>query len=415
MKISDKTILIIALVTLNLIFISHASEPSRALAISPVFNRQQIADTSNDWVAVNYTGTGIYSDTAADCVSLQDQVAFPGIGAVSYLSDGKNLSATLWLSSPFKEPTKNHSLRYGMLIDVASTYEQGPDYLIDIQWNESSSSWVRTEYELLSIVGERKVLNRNESDTDFFEKGKQYVNLFSDLTQLNFPDQYQVQYFSQDNYTRGDRFCVFADSTNWVTNPPPKFGMTTVPTSVKLDTGEKKEIQLQINSTSLISPEVSLRAEERGGIKLQFNPIDPYLPPNSLGLSRLLIEARDDASPGKYTIPIVSDFSFPISDATAKNANSTFPVTNTTVASSNITRISHIVVTVEKPDIYTQISRWFDSFWKTYGDAISIVAGGFAGGFAGWVFTNKKLRRTRRSKNIDPNVEQQYEKDTRKK
>jgi hypothetical protein len=34
------------------------------------------------------------------------------------------------------------------------------------------------------------------------------------------------------------------------------------------------------------------------------------------------------------------------------------------------------------------------------------VAGGFAGGFAGWLFTNKKLRSIRRRKSIDSKVEQ---------
>jgi hypothetical protein len=199
-----------------------------------------------------------------------------------------------------------------------------------------------------------------------FEKGKKYVNLFDDLSHLNFPDQYQIQFFSQDNYTRGDRFCVFADSTNWITSPPPKFSMTALPSSITLDTGEKKEIQLKINSTSLVVPEVSLRAKGRRGITLEFNPSDPYLPPNGVGLSRLLITARDDAVPGKYVIPVVSNFSFPITNTTAKGANSTFPITDTTVASSRITQYPSIVVTVEKPDLYTQFTKWFHSFWDTY-------------------------------------------------
>lgn len=47
------------------------------------------------------------------------------------------------------------------------------------------------------------------------------------------------------------------------------------------------------------------------------------------------------------------------------------------------------------------------AFWDTYGDFIGIVVCGFAGGFAGWVFTNKKLRRTRGSKSSGTKFEPQ--------
>jgi hypothetical protein len=74
---------------------------------------------------------------------------YTNITSITYSSNGKFLNATLWLSS-LKGLTLLHGkpsarlIDYGVMIDSdlnPTTGLEGIDYILDIQWNNTSQTW----------------------------------------------------------------------------------------------------------------------------------------------------------------------------------------------------------------------------------------------------------------------------------
>ena len=80
-------------------------------ALSPSFPRQVIIDGSNDWVSGNFLSAPSSNFTTSKCkVEKSFFPSTPDIEEINYLSDGKTLNATFWLSSSFKEPSEQYRL-----------------------------------------------------------------------------------------------------------------------------------------------------------------------------------------------------------------------------------------------------------------------------------------------------------------
>ena len=98
-------------------------------ADSPSFVRQEIIDSSHDWIfwkgstvsPSNKTQLNTHegdlvevekADNSSECEIGENGSSFspPDIQSVSYISDGKKLNATVWLTSPFKEPPLNDTI-----------------------------------------------------------------------------------------------------------------------------------------------------------------------------------------------------------------------------------------------------------------------------------------------------------------
>src|ERR687897_2437687 len=97
---------------------------------SPSFVRQEIVDSSGDWIfwkgsssssqsnktQLNTHGGNIVEVEKADNPSEceigkgSNYIPPPDIQSVSYISDGKKLNATVWLTSPFEEPPLNDTI-----------------------------------------------------------------------------------------------------------------------------------------------------------------------------------------------------------------------------------------------------------------------------------------------------------------
>ena len=85
--------------------------------------RQEIIDDSGDWlfwkgsssnkIQLNtHDGNMVEVDRADDqseC-EIDENLVPPDIESVSYVSDGKNLTATVWLTSQFEEPPLNYTI-----------------------------------------------------------------------------------------------------------------------------------------------------------------------------------------------------------------------------------------------------------------------------------------------------------------
>jgi hypothetical protein len=92
-------------------------------AKSPSFVRQEIIDDSRDWIfwkgsssnKINLTTHDgnirevDRADDSSECGIDEDFIP-PNIQSVSYVSDGKNLTATVWLTSQFEEPPLTYTI-----------------------------------------------------------------------------------------------------------------------------------------------------------------------------------------------------------------------------------------------------------------------------------------------------------------
>ena len=94
----------------------------QTFASSPSFVRQEIVDATDDWIfwrgssdksqVYSHQGNLVEVDKAKNIsqCKIGDEFISPDIKSVSYISNGKTLNATVWLTSNFEEPPVNDTL-----------------------------------------------------------------------------------------------------------------------------------------------------------------------------------------------------------------------------------------------------------------------------------------------------------------
>ena len=137
----------------------HAYASAPVLAQSPSFVRQEIVDSPDDWVfwtgsassslpnktqLTTHNGNVISVDKAtnssecrANDANDNDNAFLPDIQSVSYISDGKKLNATVWLTSPFEEPPLN---------DTIDIFQE------ELKITISKTNWTLTEYTDINLA-----------------------------------------------------------------------------------------------------------------------------------------------------------------------------------------------------------------------------------------------------------------------
>jgi hypothetical protein len=138
---------LIATVIILLIIIQSYPQPGMVqmvFAQSPSFVRQEIIDDSGDWlfwkgsssskIQLNtHDGNMVEVDRADDSSECEIDESFipPDIESVSYVSNGKNLTATVWLTSQFEEPPLNYTIdtfQEELMITISDTNLTLEDY-----------------------------------------------------------------------------------------------------------------------------------------------------------------------------------------------------------------------------------------------------------------------------------------------
>src|ERR687890_1970992 len=179
---SFKLLLVLSLILL--ITISYARiSISNVQADSPSFSRQEVGDDERDGININgLAGTQTVDDYKDPLDNSTD------ILKITYLSDARNLNASLWLGGNFiKDPAAKgaEAMVFGMLVDVDSnprTGFQGVDYQLEVQWTNSSKIWNMFLGEYPSVDNPSledpadylKILDIKENLTDFFVDNKPY-------------------------------------------------------------------------------------------------------------------------------------------------------------------------------------------------------------------------------------------------
>lgn len=369
--------------------------PHDISALSPSFARQGIINKHSYWSIVQvrpkYTLINIppglmeLAKNTTEC-KLEQGPRPPGISAVTYLSDGKLLNATLWLSDPFIQPPSNASawlrqpyteipwyqIGYYMSIHVHSVYDTGgPDYRLGLEWNVRNGTWTKTVEEFSPISG-GKVLNQKSNYT--VPLGKNYVDLSFDLRSLNYPNLYDTLFYATDFYVKDGRLCRMADVTSRVYVPPPEFSLAALPSTVVLRPGDETNVELQLKSNTNIKSQVFLFVNGSNEIRTNIVPNEIFLSPNGVVTSLLNIRALESAKAHPYTLPIIANFSIP-----TEAKSNRFSTTGEIAYGSNTqltAQVSNFTVTVLPPFTPEErLKNFYNDWLSPIGGIWTFVAG----------------------------------------
>jgi hypothetical protein len=413
---SFRLLLVLSLLLLLITTISYAPMLiPNVLADSPSFSRQEVGDDERDGININGLAGMQTADDYKDPLDNSTDIL-----KITYLSDAKNLNASLWLGGNFtKDPAAKgaEAVVYGMLVDVDSnprTGFQGVDYQLEVQWMNSSKIWnmFLGEYPSVDNASLRdpaeylKILNIKQNYTDFFVDNKPYITLSLPLDDVAFPSKFKAMYYGIVIY---DSSNMVVDLGSWIDIPPADLTISTLPNPVVIRQGEQKNIAVQLKSNDGVISNVAsfLPIENYSKIDMQSNNVDepegaaggssggePQSSSN-MGPTTFITRVASDAEIGEYTIPILVNIStgsvFP--SEFLRLSNFTFSVPT----KGNILTVANLTMTVTEP-VTTQ--EQIKEFWGAYGGIITLVGAGFGGGLASYVLDRVKSRKNN-NKNSD--------------
>ena len=362
-----------------------------SFAVSPAFEPQALNDQGNDW-------TQTFGN---DSMNLKSN--YSDLLEIDYLSDGKTLKATLWLGSDsenasiYNQPFKRIS--YGMLIKIASyninTGYNGADYNYYIE--SVNGKWSEYLYQL-SSTGSQILLHSKTNYTEFFGGptiGPGYVKLNLNLSSIDNPGGYGILFYTTDSFKTNE----VSDFTDWVGVPPSSITMVTSPNDIVIRQGEQLLVPANIFST--FSSNVTDITFNKGSndVGSEFNSSGLHVSIERIQPPLFKISVSPQTPIGFYTIPFTASLFIETtldSEESTSNHNESGVMNPNLQASKKYPTFGYVTnpsmnltVTVTPP---ISFDEQFKEFWGVYGQPISIIAGGFAGGFASLVFA--KIRKT---------------------
>jgi hypothetical protein len=360
------------------------------------FPRQEINVGSRDGVQVNGTA---HSQTKADYKDKLDNSS--DIQKVTHFSDGKALNATLWLGDTIsKNPSKEgaNNVVYGMLIDVdnnPTTGKFGVDYQKEIQWSNTTQVWnsFLAEY---SSPDHLRMLDVQRNHSVFFEENQKYIPVSQDLESITSPAKFRVLYYTVLIYGNNNSKSI-VDLTNWMDIPPSTYTFSTLPVPLVMRQGEQMDIGVQLKSSSGVPPQTVhfVPSENYSDIKVIYKPDrssngSSSSSSTSFGLAPapFRIQVPKDAQVGQYSIPVMVNIS---SGSLFPSKFIELPNFNLSVTSQGhiSTQANLSLAVIEPPTISEQVKE----FWSAYGDLISLIGAGFAGGISTYILDYLKNRK----------------------
>jgi hypothetical protein len=405
---SFKLLLVLSLILW--ITISYARIPiSNVQADSPSFSRQEVGDDERDGININGLAGTQRADDYKDLLDNSTDIL-----KITYLSDAKNLNASLWLGGNFiQQPAAKgaQAVVYGVLLDIDSnprTGFQGVDYQLEVQWTNSSKIWNMFLGEYPSVddaslkdpADYLKILEIKENYTDFFVDNKPYVTLSLPLEDLAFPSKFKAMYYGIVIYNSSN---IVVDLGSWIDIPPTDLAISTLPNPVIIRQGEQKNVAVQLKSNDGVVSDVAsfLPIENYSKIDIQSNSMDildgngdePQSSSN-MGPTTFITKVASDAEIGEYTIPVLVNMStgsiFPSEFLRLSNFSFSVPT------KGNILTVANLTMTVTEP---VTPQEHVKEFWGAYGGIISLVGAGFGGGLASYVLDRVKSRKNNNSDN----------------
>ena len=386
--------LLVILITISYFLHQHPIQYN-VLGLSPSFSRQEIADDIRDGINVNGVALVQTADEYGDTLDNSTDIQ-----RITYLSNGTNLNATLWLGDNIGNSSSMNVIDaavYGMLIDVDSnsqTGKEGVDYQMEIQWHNETKNWNKVFYEYSSL-DQSRVLDIERNHTASVGPNAPYAMLSLDLDDIGFPGRFKVMYYAIVFY---DYSNMIIDLSSWIDIPPEKFSLSTLPNPVVLRQGEQKNIGVQLESSSGFIPKdvdylpinnysnMEIQSDEEASSNNSSSTINSPV--------AFKIKASENAQIGQYVVPVITNIStgsnFPSKFLElATNFNFSIP------AEGNIIQVVNLTVSVIEPLTFQEQIK---EFWSAYGGIISLVGAVFAGAIATSVFNyfkNRKMAKKR--------------------
>jgi hypothetical protein len=377
------------LLLLLLLFIS-SSPFHNTFAASPAFDLQGLTDQRSDWVQT-------YGNDSAHLKS-----DYANLLGTDYLSDGKTLNATFWLASnlqnasAYNQPFKKIS--YGMLFDIASnpitSGYNGADY--DFYIEAVNGKWSQYLYQLSSTGAYVLIDSKINYSVPFGGPiiGPGYVKLRLDLGSINYPSEYGISFYTAESFKSNE----VRDFSSWVAIPPSTLKISTSPSNIIVRQGDQQLIPADIFSTfSSNVTSITFNNKGNNNASSAFNSSGLHVSIQRIQPPLFNVQVSPQTPVGIYTVP------FTASLLITTMVTSTKPIFNNTVSgfvdpeflvskkyptTGYITSPEmNLTITVMPP---LNVSDEFKGFWSTYGQPISIIMGGFAGGFASLVFGRVK-------------------------
>jgi hypothetical protein len=373
----------------------HTSLVGQAFAASPTFSHIEIKDVFHDGLEVNVIRNNFTEDNYMDPLDNSTDIR-----SVDYSSDGIILNATLWLSKPIGQDydlsQEADILIYGILIDADSnqaTGKDGVEYQVELQWNNQTNTWIRffTQY---SSDGFRRNIELDLNHTDHFrEEESNYILLHADLSAMNYPNKYRVISYSEVIYDDHYPSNISIDFDSWTYVPSLVYTASITPSGVELRQGDEKDIGLQIKSNIGTTPKVvDYIPVNYSGIGVVFDPQELRKPYYDTTPAPFRLNVPSNAPVGQYTIPLIANIS----------VESTFPSIFFGLSDYNLPTQGYTTAAVNFSTTISEkssIQEEFKDFWNTFGDPISLIAGGFVAGFTAIVFDRIKNRKKTNHKN----------------
>jgi hypothetical protein len=288
------------LTLLILIVISILQYNNYIFAYSPSFSRLYAADNP-----VHLNETHVQYLTSA-----------------TYTSDGRTLSATLWLYSQIYDNQSYDGLRYGIRIwlgnaVVGSAYYPRPIYDIYIE-QQRNGTWAENtiEYENgLLGTGSQKPLQTEHRYTGLSNQGSKYINLFLDLDTIGYPDEYHMLSYVQKNSKMLDE-TYFASVPQTTIIRCGIFCIAPIWGSIRVFPAEISNISIPIYSNQFTNEsfanfrqifKIHLYQDSgfnNHGIKLKFNPDTIEIPTYGFTKTDLKVTTPDNIPNENYTLKV---------------------------------------------------------------------------------------------------------------
>ena len=333
------------------------------------------------------------------------------------MSDGKTFYATVWMAYPLYkkfEPSETEIIRYGMLIDADlnnQTGIQGADYLVRVEWNSTSKTWMRIFEELetpssILSIADRRILDIEYGHEDFFKEGKRYVNLFADLGSISSPDKYRVIFFTND--LRRNEWNV--DYTHWVFAPSPELVISIPRNSIGLGPGQQEILEIQLKSTTGFNPQVSLYTTQgvNNGFNLEFEPANLSIPSFGMATSHVKITAPREAVAQEQTLPILASLTVPPRSIVLVGSNNS---NNTDLGNFRIIPSSSDInqeieqqssVTIRVLSLEEQLTNFVNGIFSSITTIITVLLT-IITGISAYFFGRQTMKRTRESNTTQDN------------
>ena len=349
---------VLFLISSNLFSISYAIE-------APV-TRQSIRDAPFDWINIDRQTAATEGDPATDIIE------------VTYFTNGRTLNSTIWLLFPFRELPVGYSIfNYGMLIDSdfdEDTGAGGIDYQLEIRWNNETNTWTRVLTEWSSTAVGGRILEESKNFTRFSGDQLFYVSIPIELEDISNPNKFRAVYYAE---SKREASPLVSDFTKWINVPPQELQVATYPQSIELRQGETKTVELTINSTSGLEPDVSLYSENQGTDPvLYFSAKKLKIPSNGFASIPLTVSTSSNTKIAPHTIFIFANSSYPAFEFVKVNATShDFEFPFRIQGDDKMVKTSLLIDVKEPLSLTDKISE----FWNKLGELLLFLYGVVAG------------------------------------